>query len=371
MKLAFVHCRIAPWGALKVLQDLIFEETQKHPHAQIRIFTLVSDRKKLKDSPITTVFPSRLNQIIIKYFDYRNLIIFAPRLMKILSYKIKKFQPDQILISSFAIAKNITIPLPVKGGVGGGFVSLYLHSPMQYIRSHYDEYKQKLRWRKGRLFRKITPRLRRWDKKYTKFDEVFANSHYTARLAKEIYGIDTTVKYPLVSLDKGKGALWDRDLKFPSEGGKGGLFYVYTGRLVRFVKEVDKIIQLFNHTGDPLIIIGSGPDEIYLKSIAHPNIIFIDRIDNPEEMTKILAQAKGCINLTKESFWLSTVEALLLGIPVFGYNDGATPELVDQDSWILVDQKDMHTLEKKFNEFKSKTRNREKIIQNIRKKLWI
>jgi len=89
---------------------------------------------------------------------------------------------------------------------------------------------------------------------------------------------------------------------------------------VKFVKEVDKIIELFNHTKDPLIIIGSGPDETYLKSIAHKNIIFVDWIDNKKEMFKMIAQAKGFINLTKESFGISTTEALLLGVPVFGYD---------------------------------------------------
>lgn len=65
-------------------------------------------------------------------FDYRNLIVFYPLFMKILSRKIKKRKPDEVQISSFAIAKNIEqIGVPT---------SLYLHSPMQYIRSHYEEY---------------------------------------------------------------------------------------------------------------------------------------------------------------------------------------------------------------------------------------
>jgi hypothetical protein len=64
-------------------------------------------------------------------------MFFYPSLMRVLSKKIKKFRPDHILISSFAIAKNIT---PISGVP----MTLYLHSPMQYIRTHYDEYKEKL-----------------------------------------------------------------------------------------------------------------------------------------------------------------------------------------------------------------------------------
>ena len=58
--------------------------------------------------------------------------------MKILSKKIKKMHPDHIIISSFAIAKNIT---PISGIP----MILYLHSPMQYIWTHYDEYNEKLK----------------------------------------------------------------------------------------------------------------------------------------------------------------------------------------------------------------------------------
>jgi galactitol-specific phosphotransferase system IIB component len=87
-------------------------------------------------------------------------MFFYPSLMRVLSKKIKKYLSDHdknlkktdffdartiptrdnrnhILISSFAIAKNIT---PISGVP----MTLYLHSPMQYIRTHYDEYKEKL-----------------------------------------------------------------------------------------------------------------------------------------------------------------------------------------------------------------------------------
>jgi len=71
---------------------------------------------------------------------------------------------------------------------------------MQYIRSHYGEYTHKLKGRKGRLFKWTTPRLRKRDKKFTQFDEVYANSNYTAKLAKEIYGLDAKAKYPQIHM---------------------------------------------------------------------------------------------------------------------------------------------------------------------------
>ena len=64
-------------------------------------------------------------------------MVFYPELMKLLSRKIKKRGPDEIQISSFAIAKNVT-------PIAGVPMHLYLHSPMQYIWSHYEEYNKKL-----------------------------------------------------------------------------------------------------------------------------------------------------------------------------------------------------------------------------------
>lgn len=382
MKYAFLHCRIMPWWALKVLKDLIIEEKNKNPDSEIKIFTLVSESKTLKidtvEYQVTTALPSRLNRfflycaskkipILSFLFDYRNLIIFAPLLMKILSRKIKKFKftrwggADHIIISSFAIAKNISLST-FRPSTWWPSTTLYLHSPMQYIRSHNEEYAQRLWWLKWLLFRRITPLLRKRDKKFTTFDKIYANSKYTAKLAKEIYNLDATVKYPIANCH----CEWDEAICTDTLP-----YYIYTGRLANFVKEVDTIIKLFNHTHDPLIIIGNGPDEIYLKSIAQKNIIFIDRIDGKKEMYTIISQAKGYINLTKESFWLSTAEALLLWVPVFGYNQWATPELVDNDSGILVDSKDIHTLITKFQEFKSKQRDRKAIATNTKKKINI
>lgn len=364
MKLAFVHCWIFPGWALNVLKDLIIEEKLTHPDSEIKIFTLISDSDQLiingESIKIVTALPSRLNKLFLYFtnhktpifsslFDYRNLIVFYPFWIKRLSKKIQRYIPHKISISSFAIAKNID-QKNIK-------TSLYLHSPMQYIRSHNDEYTEKLKGRRGKLFKRITPRLKKWDMKFTKFDEVYANSKYTAELAKKIYGINATVKYPKVSMDS--WLVTHNSLPY----------YIFMGRIVNFVKETDKIIQLFNQSKDPLLIVGNWPDEIYLKSIANNNIIFIDRIKDEKAKLDILKNAKWFINLTKESFWISTVEALLLGVPVFGYNQWATPELVDKDSWILVDKKDIHTLITKFDEFKNKQRDKETIIKNITKKL--
>jgi hypothetical protein len=97
--------------------------------------------------------------------------------------------------------------------------------------------------------------------KYTKFDKVFANSKYTAHVAEELYGMKhIQIKYPRIP----------NTFFLPAVQEIPQAYYLYVGRLVSFVREADKIIKLCNELKIPLIVMGSGPDEVYLKSIAGP-----------------------------------------------------------------------------------------------------
>ncbi|MBP7848507.1 hypothetical protein KA013_04860 [Patescibacteria group bacterium] len=56
--------------------------------------------------------------------------------------KIRRYQPELQVISSFAAVKNV-VP---HGKLSNDFPTtvLYLHSPMQYIHENYQEYVRKL-----------------------------------------------------------------------------------------------------------------------------------------------------------------------------------------------------------------------------------
>lgn len=56
-------------------------------------------------------------------------------------------------------------------------------------------------------------------------------------------------------------------------------------------------------------------------------------------------------------------------MPVLGYAEGATPELLDSESGILLKDKKIETLEKAMQEFIERQWNRKQISENIRKKL--
>lgn len=357
MKIAFVHCWLLPGWAKNVLDHIIKQST----YTQATIFTLITKEYTQiigKNSiQVITVFPKVINNFLLRIteknipivsslFDYRNLIVLYPLRSYILSRKIKKYNPDHIYISSFSWSKNInTFGIPT---------TLYLHSPMQYIRTHYDEYCKKITWRKGIIFKAITPRLRKRDQKPRKYTQTISNSQYTAQEAKSIYNLETIIQYPPIQLEIFRQPI-------PKEIHD---YFIYSGRLVTFVKELDIIIQACNQTNTPLIIMGDGPDKTKLEKIAGNSIIFMPWIQDIHTRIQIIQKAQWSINIAKESFGITTMESLLLWVPVLWYNQWATPELVNDQSGILLDDKKIQTLVKALQQRNKKKYDRSAIQKN-------
>ena len=80
-------------------------------------------------------------------------------------------------------------------------------------------------------------------------------------------------------------------------------------------------------------------------------------------------KCKWLINLTKESFWMWTAEALLLWVPVIWFTEWWSVELVDENSGILIDKKSISKLKDAIQTFEYKKRNRRQISDTIREKL--
>lgn len=346
MKYAYVHDRIFfPGGGQQVFEDLI----QKYEAQEWAIFTLFSDKRELhiggRAYAIHTSLPERINKIFVFFslhkvvflswlFDYRNLFVFYPFLCRFLSRKINAYTPDLVVVSSFAAVKNV---------VTDAAQILYLHSPNQYIRENYDEYIAKFRFPTKQIFQFATSYIRRRDKKWTTstYQKIYANSAYTAACAQKYYLFSAEILYPKIPEQFFTTACTTTPYSY----------YVYVWRLVRFIRETDRVIMLANELQIPLLVLGSGPDEEYLKSIAWPTITFLGHIADLWQKIEILRNARGLINLTKESFWIATIEALCLWVPVFGFEQWGTKELVDSRSWLLVASKDMDTLTAGFQRF--------------------
>ena len=147
------------------------------------------------------------------------------------------------MISSFAAVKNLSV-------ASGVDLTLYLHSPNQYIWENYRDYVRKFSFPIKQIFQFVSWYVRLWDKRPKRYTRCLANSHYTARCAHRYYGIaidDITVQYPQLHQ-----AFVDRRDPVEPHG-----YFLYIGRLVRFIKEIDRLIALANMYRIPLLVMGS------------------------------------------------------------------------------------------------------------------
>ncbi len=369
MNISFVHCWIKSWWALDVLQELIQNEKENtdKQDSQISVFCLFSDREYLEvwssKIKIITSLPSFLNKFFTNiwpkipffwfFFDYRNLLPFYPILIKILGRRLSKFNYDKIVISSFAVSKNIKFDHTKKS-------LLYLHSPMQYIWTHYEDYVSNLKWIKRPFFVFFAKYLQKRDKQITSFDKIVTNSKYTKQISSKLYWYkNIEVEYP--SIDEifltGFPLSWGWQPVHHSLE-KGNLiqfeikdYFVFVGRVANLIRDVDKVIELCNTMKVHLLVIWDWPDVNYCKKLAWPTITFISRISDKSELASLVWQSRWLINLSKESLWLWTIQALCLWVPVFGYDWWWTAELVWPESGILVQDKKPKTLIKGFQQF--------------------
>lgn len=408
--LAFVHDRLFHIGwAEAVFFDIIQnynKSVKKHKknRASYTIYTLFSDKThyEIHDMtlPIITALPRWLNALFVRWsgtpskylpirmiqsiFDYRHLIVFYPLLCTLLRKKIQKNNPSRIIISSFAAAKNI-VPPAHKEKSRASKVILYLHSPNQYIHENYNEYKHKIGWRKGKIFQRRVPHLRKRDMLPRHYDAIITNSSYTAQCAKTYYAKSTLWKQTIpckkaaikthCSQETIASQIFSKQASYihvcypwlpqvfhitpPSSSVKD--YFLYIGRLTSFVREVDKIIDLFNTTKQQLIIAWSWPDEAILQKRAWATIHFVGNITQTKAKIELIRHARWLINIAKESCGIASMEALSLGVPIFGYHGWATPEFVNHTNGVLVRNKSSQHLVDKFTVFSRKSFDRKEI----------
>lgn len=369
MKIAFVHDWLVNfWGAEAVLKDII----SKTSFNEAKIFCIYSNHKFFEADWKKVEIVSSLNDFETKIFenkilkkipwtkfflDYRNLMFYFPSLVEKLSKKINKYLVSwqgwkKIIISSVAAVKNINnFDIPTY---------LYLHSPMQYIWENYEENLKKLKFPKNIIYKNISKKLRPWDKQKNEndFEKIVVNSEYSKAIAKNIYGWEKMeIIFP--QIDK---KFFSSEILEPQD------YYIFVWRVVLFAREIDKIINLFNKTWKKLLIVWDWPDLEKAKKLASQNIEFAWYIDNVDKKIELLSRSKWLINISKESFGMSSLESLCLWVPVFWYNEWNTPYLVNKENGHLVDNKDDQNLLNNFLIFDTKNFDREKIAQQAREK---
>jgi len=213
---------------------------------------------------------------------------------------------DLVLSFSHCIAKAAMAPLGVP------HVS-YCFTPMRYAWHLRNAYFHGI---KGKMLSPLLRRLRDWDchtaERVTNF---IAISHTIQTRIRECYGRPSTVIYPPVDTDFYTPAAMPR-----------GEFYLLVSAFVPY-KRFDLAVKACTKLGRKLIVIGRGPEEKWLKSLAGPTVQFLGW--QPDDVIRNhYRQARALLFPAEEDFGIVPVEAQACGCPVIAYGVGGAVETI-------------------------------------------
>ncbi len=194
----------------------------------------------------------------------------------------------------------------------------YCHTPIRYAWDDSHKYIKEFGY--GGLIKFFIPFLinyiRLWDEAASaRPDYYLANSSFVAGRIKKYYHRDAQVVHPPI-----KTALF-HIIEQPHN------YFLAVGRFLPY-KRFDLIVKAFNRLGLPLKIVGGGPQEKYLKSIARPNIEFVGLVSD-QRLKDYYAHCQALIFPQEEDFGIVAAEAMASGRPVIAYAGGGALEMIE------------------------------------------
>lgn len=324
-RIAIVHDWLTNMGGA---EPLVLELHKLFPDAPI--YTSVYDASRMSAFNDIDVRTTYLQRILPRFIRYKHVLWPVLRAYAFRRLDLSEF--DIIISSSSAEAKSVRKTRP-----GQVHIS-YIHTPIRYYWSHYDEFRREFNF--GVLtpiIRPFIPLFVRWMRRLDlasvkDIDVLIANSTVTQERIKTFYGRSSTVVHPPINVAR---------FTPPPRGDRSG--YVMWGRHVPY-KRFDLAIEACNELGAELTVIGSGPDTERLKKLAGPTIHFTGRISD-EELVSRAQSAQAFLFPNEEDFGMSAVEALAAGTPVVAYAKGGVLDIVqDGETGVLFPDQTVDSL---------------------------
>lgn len=303
MKTAIIHDVFIEFGgAERVLIALI----DLYPEADIYIPLLTRERREYLKSKTK-------GRVITSVFNYIPFVHTASILLKPLLYlywenlDLKNY--DLVISSSHSFSSKSVITSPHTTHIS------YIHTPPRYLYTEFNE----TRIIKNKFIKILLSPLLSWLRikdfiGAQRPDLILANSKEVQKRIKKYYRRDSIVVYPPVNLPK-------KILKRQPE------YYLCVSRLAK-QKGIDLAVKTCTQYKLPLVVVGTGSEERYLKEIAGPTVEFKGFVPD-EDMPKVYSRAIALIYPSiEEDFGIVPVEAMAHGVPVVAFYSGALPEYV-------------------------------------------
>lgn len=319
MKVALVHDWLTGMrGGEKCLEVLC----ELFPEAPI--YTLLHNKGAM--SPLIEskkIVTSFIDSMPKKESHYRSFLPLFPTAIEQFDFS----GYDLIVSTSHAVAKGAK--------VGKDAIHIcYCHTPMRYVWEMYDEYfgPGKASFVTRAAMKLVGPYLRAWDVRTAgRVNYYIANSENVRKRIQLHYNTDAAVIFPPVDTEQFTASLQD-------DG-----YYLIVSALVPY-KKVDLAINVFNKTGERLIIVGKGPEAEKLKAIAKPNIEFIGWASDAE-IAEYNRKCKMLIFPGEEDFGIVPLEAMACGKPIIAYGKGGALEtVVDKKTGVFFYQQNEDAL---------------------------
>lgn len=338
-KVAIVHDTLTQHGGAERTIEAMLEIFPDAP-----IYTSVYKPEKMgrlfEDKKIITAGQG-LNKvlgkipILSKYFTFMLPLIFE-------NFDLSEY--DIIISSSSSYAKGV-LTKPEQLHIS------YIHTPPRFLYGYTVESTKRNAWYYKPVVMFVDHNLRIWDfLAAQRADYIIANSKNVQKRIRKFYKRDSEVIYPPVEIEYAKKTYPKDSIQQP--------YYVALGRLSAY-KNFDFIINAFNLLGTPLKIIGTGSEELRLKSMAKDNIEFMGRVSD-EEKHRILQHSLGYIfPVEEEDLGITVIEALAHGKPVLAHKSGGPLETIRDGKYgMFFDSLDLDHFVKRVKEFDEKIRNK-------------
>lgn len=307
MKIAIVCDWMIGGGAERVVYELHL----LYPEAPIYTSYCTEEWKK-------ELSPARVVTSYMQHWPFSKLRKFIPFLRAFWFSRLNLNDYDIVISASGAEAKGIK----TKGSTK--HIS-YIHAPTHYYWSRYEQYLNEPGF--GALdslaslgLSKLVGPLRRWDfKAAQRPDVLLANSTHTQEQILKYYHRDSTVIHPPIRTKKFN--------KF-CRNKKDRRGFIVVGRQTPY-KRIDLAVKACKSLNRDLVVIGNGPENTKLKELAGPSAMFIDQLNDDDELASFIGTAEAFIFPTNsEDFGIAPVEALAAGTPVIAYKAGGPLDYV-------------------------------------------
>lgn len=295
MRIALVHDYLCTVGG----SERVFEYMCKAiPEADV--YTLALNRSRT-----TPYFANRrdirttwMNAVVRNPASFRALFPIATYAME----RLDLGAYDLVVSSSATIGKYVRAP--------NGRHVCYCYIPTRAI-WHFDQYFGG--GIAGAAFKRLLPHLKKHELRAIKhIDEFIAISEMTHGYIRQYYDRDSSVLHCPIDLTA-----------FAPREDRGDAFLIVS-RLEHW-KRVDYAVEAFTKLGLPLRIVGQGPEEPRLRSLAGPNVTFLGALDDAA-LAKEYATARAVIFTPFLEYGLIPLEANASGTPVIAYGKGGIRE---------------------------------------------